>query len=279
MKVFISWSGEVSEKVASEFHTWLPGALQIVRPYFTPSDIEKGARWGSEISQELESSDVGVLFITRENIGSPWLIYEAGALSKSLEKARVCPIVLDVSHNDLPAPLRQFQAAEFNEPDMKKILRTINGAAGSSGLEDSVLDSVFDLWWPKLEQKVHQIMDGYQGKKGKKPIRSDREMLEEILELSRLTYNMKSSQKRSDSPVSPRAIKELITAIQTCMASLQYPADSKKAAESLSGLQKPLVYLLSKANLESNDLRSEIIKQVESINFSVSEALDDEIPF
>ena len=118
MKVFISWSGDLSNNLAEAFRTWLPGALQTVHPYFTPADIEKGTRWNSEISKELEDSDVGVLFVTRENIGSAWLLYEAGALSKRLEQSKVCPIVFGISHNDLPGPLRQFQSTEFKEDDL-----------------------------------------------------------------------------------------------------------------------------------------------------------------
>lgn len=70
MKVFISWSGDLSHRLAEAFRTWLPGALQTARPYFTPADIEKGSRWSNEIAKELESSDVEVLVVTRENMAA-----------------------------------------------------------------------------------------------------------------------------------------------------------------------------------------------------------------
>ena len=57
-KVFISWSGDLSNKLADAVSEWLPNVLQSVKPYFTPSDIEKGAKWASGISRELENSDV-----------------------------------------------------------------------------------------------------------------------------------------------------------------------------------------------------------------------------
>ena len=41
-KVFISWSGDLSKKIAEELRFWLPAVLQFVKPYFTPNDIEKG---------------------------------------------------------------------------------------------------------------------------------------------------------------------------------------------------------------------------------------------
>ena len=112
MKVFISWSGELSKQLANAFQTWLPSALQTVKPYFTPSDIEKGARWETEIAKELDESSVGILFLTRSNLNSTWLIYEAGALSKKLDKSKVCQFVFELTPSDLQGPLQQFQATE-----------------------------------------------------------------------------------------------------------------------------------------------------------------------
>ncbi len=87
-KVFLSWSGDLSRQLAEELRSWLPGVLQFVRPYFTPDDVEKGAKWNSEISKELEESDVGILCLTRNNLDKPWIIFEAGALSKNFGKSK-----------------------------------------------------------------------------------------------------------------------------------------------------------------------------------------------
>jgi len=42
MKVFISWSGELSHKVARIFRDWLPNVVQILEPYVSSEDIDKG---------------------------------------------------------------------------------------------------------------------------------------------------------------------------------------------------------------------------------------------
>ena len=81
-KVFISWSGDLSRKLGETLRDWLPSALQYVKPYFTPEDIEKGAKWSSEIAKELESANIGIICLTRDNTEKPWILFEAGALSK-----------------------------------------------------------------------------------------------------------------------------------------------------------------------------------------------------
>ena len=91
-KVFISWGGELSKRLAEEVRNWLPSVLQFVKPYFTPDDIEKGSRWESNIANELETSNVGIICLTKDNINRPWILFEAGALSKNFGKSKVCTI-------------------------------------------------------------------------------------------------------------------------------------------------------------------------------------------
>src|SRR5205085_11894396 len=93
MKVFISWSGETGRALADLIQQWLPSVIQAVKPYFTPDDIAKGARWGIEIANELQVSQIGLLIITPDTVEAPWIMFEAGALSKNIGKAKVAPIV------------------------------------------------------------------------------------------------------------------------------------------------------------------------------------------
>ena len=94
MKVFISWSGDLSHKVAIVIRDWLPAILQYVEPYVSSEDIDKGVRWSSDISKELDNSKFGILCVTKENFEAPWLNFEAGALGKSFETGRVSPFLL-----------------------------------------------------------------------------------------------------------------------------------------------------------------------------------------
>jgi len=53
VKIFISWSGSLSRRVAEILRDWLPNVLQAVEPYVSSEDIDKGARWSVDISNEL----------------------------------------------------------------------------------------------------------------------------------------------------------------------------------------------------------------------------------
>lgn len=206
MKVFISWSGENSKKLAEELRSWLPAVLQLVKPYFTPSDIDKGTRWNTEIAKELEASEVGILCVTRDNLHSDWVMFEAGALSKSLDKAHVCPVLFGIHNTDLAGPLQQFQTTEFVKDDVKKLVSVINAKLGESKLSAKVLDSVFEKWWPELEGPVNKILKEL-GEGDGEPLRSERNLLEEILQLSRAAVQ---PVVRPGPRISPKAAHDLV---------------------------------------------------------------------
>lgn len=202
MKIFISWSGDQSRKYAEAIRDWLPAALQMVTPYFTPTDIEKGARWSTDVAKELDSSQVGIICVTRDNLHADWVLFEAGALSKSLDKSHVCPIIFGISNTDLSGPLKQFQATEFEKGDFQKLINVINGKLGDNKLPSKTLDTVFEKWWPDLESKINSIAS--QVAEPKEPVRSDRELIEEILTISRA--NLRGGR----APISEQAVQELI---------------------------------------------------------------------
>ena len=183
-KVFISWSGELSKDIGEAIRDWLPKVLQSVKPYFTPDDIEKGARWSDEIANELSSSQLGIICLTLENQNSPWILFEAGALSKNIEESKVYPILFNFDTTDLSGPLASFQATKFNKEDIKMLLESINNSCNETKIEQKNLDETFEMWWPKLEEKIKDILT--KEKTSTKPKkRTDRELLEEILDLTR----------------------------------------------------------------------------------------------
>jgi TIR domain-containing protein len=113
MKVFISWSGEQSRQFGAAIRDWLPNVLQAVKPYFTPADIEKGTRWDTDISKELEASNYCIIAMTRESLRSLWIPFEAGAISKSVDKSRIYAVTFDILPTDIQGPLTRFQSVKF----------------------------------------------------------------------------------------------------------------------------------------------------------------------
>lgn len=240
-KVFISWSGDLSNKLADAVRQWLPGVLQFVKPYFTPSDIEKGTKWASDIAGELESSDIGIICLTKENLTKPWILFESGALSKNLDNSRVCTLLFGIDSTDLKGPLTTFQTTRFEKNDFKKLVKTINNTGGDSKLEDPVLDQVFEMWWDRLESQINEIINNQRGNEEPEH-RTERDILEEILELSRLGA-MKSSREYE---VSPNVLMDLAESVFELERVVEMEG-SKRTYMALRRMQKPLDYLFRRS--------------------------------
>ena len=123
--------------------------------------------------------------MTKENLNENWILFEAGALSKTKD-AHVCTFLLDLKPTDIKQPLALFQHTEFEKEDVRKLTHTINQAvedAGERSLDVKRLDTIFDRFWPDLEEKLKEIVKIQS--EVRKPIRSEREILEEILETVR----------------------------------------------------------------------------------------------
>ena len=195
MKVFLSWSGDLSHKVALLFRDWLPSVIQSVEPYVSSEDIDKGARWSTDIAKELESSSYGILCVTRENMEAPWLHFEAGALSKSVDKSSVSPFLFAIKRSEVkPGPIHQFQSTVAEKDDVRKLLLSINAANQQSALDEVRLNSVFEVWWPQLEEKLKALEEKSIAvptrKLTTKQTHNDNEILEELLELVRQQHRV-----------------------------------------------------------------------------------------
>lgn len=191
MKVFLSWSGERSQLIAEALRDWLPKVIQALQPWMSSVDIDRGARWSTDIAEELEQTRFGILCLTPENLDAPWIHFEAGALSKTLQKTFVCPYLHEIEPADLKGPLVQFNAARMNREDTHKLILTINEALENPLSPDTIEES-FDIWWSKLEEKLNNLPQPRSKAKYKRP---DREILEEILDLVREQRRMTLSEE------------------------------------------------------------------------------------
>jgi hypothetical protein len=156
VKVFVSWSGERSRALGDALHDWIPLVLHYVEPWLSQADIEAGQRWAEQVAKELEVSNFGIICVTRENVGSPWVLFEAGALAKSMQGSRVIPLLLDLEVRDITGPLAQFQAKKVERSGVFEVIQSLNQLAPHPVPDDRVTQ-LFDALWPELEKKVAVI--------------------------------------------------------------------------------------------------------------------------
>lgn len=156
MKVFISWSGTRSKAMANALKEWIPLIVQHAKPFVSDKDITAGDRWAQTIAGELENSNFGILCITPENISSEWIMFEAGALSKAMQDAKVIPLLFGLELSDLSGPLQQFQALKVDEQGMLNALKAINSASDNK-TEDATIERLVPALWSQLQEKVDAI--------------------------------------------------------------------------------------------------------------------------
>lgn len=277
MKIFISWSGELSKQLGEAIKDWIPSVIQSVDPYFTPSDIDNGSRWSVDIANELESSKVGIICLTKDNLESGWVLFEAGALSRQLEKSYVCPILFGITNTDVSGPLKQFQTTEFEKHDMLKLLNTINQLTDAK-LPQKNLETTFEKWWPDLNARIESILS--QEDKPQKPIRNDRDILEEILTLNRSMI----SRMTRPSQASPDTIKELIIGyINIHDEQSDETGGYQETLDSLKILKNPINNILSRYAGTSPDI-DKLIDKFNNLTYKISKGKasiedEDDLPF
>jgi hypothetical protein len=70
-------------------------------------------------------------------------MFEAGAISRTVEKARICPVLFDIEPTDVEGPLARFQATTFSEDEIFRLLTTINSNAGDGAVKPELLARAF----------------------------------------------------------------------------------------------------------------------------------------
>jgi len=161
------------------------------------TDIEKGSRGLDEVAKALEGIKVGVVCLTPENLNEPWILYEAGALSKTIDdKTRLCTYLLGgLQFQNVRPPLGMFQHTQATKSETRKLVRTINTSIGDEPVIETNLDTIFERMWPDLEESIRRMPDPSQVVEAR---RTNDEMLAEILELSRAAANSRKQTEWMD---------------------------------------------------------------------------------
>lgn len=168
--------------MARALRDWLPRVIQTLKPFMSEADIGKGTRWEQEIGSQLDQARFGIFCLTAESLASRWVNFEAGALSKTVEKAAVCTYLLDLKPTEIEGPLSQFNHTIADKEDTRRLLHTINRALVEHALGESLLDETFEIYWERLEQSLKSIPLTDARTKSLRPVRKTDAMIEEILE-------------------------------------------------------------------------------------------------
>jgi hypothetical protein len=167
--------------VAEMLDEYLPYIVNDFKPWLSKKSIDKGANWGTELTNALTNAGAGIICLTPSNLAEPWILFEAGAIAKTVAaKTLACTLLIGLESIDLTGPLALFQATKPIREEMLHLVKTLNKALGKDALGETQVEKAFDaLFWPKLEEKLSSLPpDGPAGR----PHRTDRELLVELVD-------------------------------------------------------------------------------------------------
>lgn len=190
-KVFVSWGGELSCKIAEAISRWMQMVIQSVDPFYSAKSIRSGSYYPAELIKNLESTSIGVICLTRECLDNNWIHFESGSIFKGIEDARIHTLLFDIESSDVKPPLSFFQHKKFDKIHFKEFMEEINEATGDLKLSGDVFNSAFEKSWDDLYSEIQSILNSHDGS-GEIPSRSTEDMVKEILDIVRSTQRSNS---------------------------------------------------------------------------------------
>jgi len=155
--IIVSWSGKLSHEIAKNFAECLDLVIGRQIGVFISDDIDMGSRWREELDEKLEQCKFGILIITKDNMNSPWLNFEAGAISKCVSKSKIVPILFDAEPSMLPSTFSTFQAIRYKKEDLQNLFSFFN---------DKLNRPIKDFHnffqkniWPNFEKNTNKIKE------------------------------------------------------------------------------------------------------------------------
>lgn len=189
MKIFICWSEQPSQAIAECLTKWLPRFMPGTEPFCSVEGIRSGARWFSEVGESLRASQYAVLCMTPTNLTSHWIHFEAGAISKSIDKAYVVPLLFSGAKvSDLSTPLSEFQARQYGKEEFEKLISDISRQLPSeAAIKEENLRYTFEKMWADFDGEI-QAACKKSRERSEPRKREIHQILEEILTLTRSVH-------------------------------------------------------------------------------------------
>lgn len=162
MKIFISCSGKLSMEIGKVLRETLPMMLQTLQPFLAMEDVKLGDFWIKTIKDILDDSECAILCLTKENLSSAWIYFEAGIFSKA--NKTIIPLLIDISYKDLSKnPLSAYHAVRLEKKSMFSLIQTLNKISDTP-LSREFLDKVFNVMWPIMDEKFQNTINFYKRK-------------------------------------------------------------------------------------------------------------------
>lgn len=158
MKVLISWSGKQSQAVANALREWLPAVIPGSQPWMSGVDIRAGERWFPTLMQQLESTAFCIICLTPDNLRSPWLYFEAGAIAARHRDAKVCGFLTGISPSQIPGPFAQFQCVQADVDGARSLARALNDSFTDKTYDEGQLNAWFTASWPRLRENLREAL-------------------------------------------------------------------------------------------------------------------------
>jgi hypothetical protein len=165
MRLFISWSGGRSHRLALVFKEWLKTHFEGHGiSAFVSSDITKGSLWLPAVNAELQQADAGLVCLTAKSLDSDWVLFEAGALSTAVAlnrgEARIFTYLLGVDPAKLPAPLSVYQSTVATMEDTLRLINSLLGYLDAGQMSVADFAPAWDDLWPRLQRIENDPVTG-----------------------------------------------------------------------------------------------------------------------
>ncbi len=158
MNLMLSWSKPQSKAVASELHDWLPSVLPGIEPWLSTKDIDKGREWFQELQGTLASTKVCIICVSEENVRSPWIYYEVGAIATNGPDVLIYPYLINVEPRFLSGgPLAQWQCTNASRDDTWELIKSLNSNALSNKHDVQLLQRNYETCWAQFENKLDAL--------------------------------------------------------------------------------------------------------------------------
>ena len=159
MDVLLSWSKSQSREMAAVFHGWLPKVVPNIKPWMSDIDIDKGKPWFSELQEALVQVTSCIICVTEENVRSPWMYYETGAIAAKQNTVLVCPYLVGIGVSMIAdGPLAQYQCTQAAKEDTLALIKSLNKRLPAPP-DETLVGGNFETRWPEFERELRRILN------------------------------------------------------------------------------------------------------------------------